>query len=441
MNVESHNRYRDEFERCERNLAGAHLPWLRKARRAALDRFAELGFPTTRQEDWKYTSVATIEKRPFGRPTRAPGSVSAAQVNDLAFAGCHLLVFIDGRYDAAMSHANVLPAGVRLGSLAAALADHPDALEPLLAGDAESFTSGFAALNAAFWTDGAYIDLPTGTAVEDPIHLLFITTEADVETHPLTLVRVGAGSRAAIIEHHVGSDNFVSFTNAATRIMVEQGAEVEHCKLQQEALRAFHVAGIQVQQGRDSRFTSHSFALGGMLSRNDIITRLDAEGCEATLNGLYMADGRQHMDHHTCIEHAKPRGTSRELYKGVLNGAARAVFNGKVIVQPDAQKTDAHQSNRNLLLSENAEVDTKPQLEIYADDVKCSHGATVGQLDDNQIFYLRSRGMDERAAKSLLTYAFAEEIVSGCGVAPLRARLEKLLVDRLPAARLVRALS
>ena len=200
--------------------------------------------------------------------------------------------------------------------------------------------------------------------------------------------------------------------------------------------RAFHVGVIHAQQGEGSRFTSCSFALGAALSRNDITTRFDAEGCDATLNGLYMADGRQHVDHHTCIDHAKPRGVSRELYKGVLDGAARAVFNGKVIVRPDAQQTDAHQSNRNLLLSEGAEVDTKPQLEIYADDVKCSHGATVGQLDEDQIFYLRSRGVDDDAARRLLTHAFAEEIVSRCGIAPLRDRLQGLLADRVAVGAL-----
>ena len=323
-----------------------------------------------------------------------------------------------------------------MGSLAAALADDADRLEPLLACDVEAFASGFEALNAAFWADGAYLDLASGVAIEEPVHLLFIATEADVETHPRNIIRAAAGSRVCIIEHYVGSDSAAYFTNAVTRIVADRNAVVEHYKLQEEAGRAFHIAALHAQQGPASHFTSHSFALGGALSRNDITTRFDAEGCVATLNGLYVAGGRQHMDHHTCIDHAKPRGTSREVYKGVLDGAARAVFNGKIVVRPDAQKTDAHQSNRNLLLSEHAEVDTKPQLEIYADDVKCSHGATVGQLDENQIFYLRARGMDEAAARSLLTFAFAEEIVRRADIAPLRARLEALLIDRLPDAQL-----
>jgi Fe-S cluster assembly protein SufD len=438
---ESRERYRSEFESLEAKLAGATLPWLSKARRAALDRFDELGFPTTRHEDWKYTRVTAIEKRAFKSPSPSSGRVSSAQVKELALPGAHRLVFVNGRYDPALSRIDALPAGARVGSLAAALVEHPDRLEPLLPGADNSFDNGFAALNAAFFADGAYIGLARGTAIEEPIHLLFITSEADAGMHPRTIVNAGAGSQVSIIEHYVGIDDLMYFTNAATRIVAESGARVEHCKLQQEAPRAFHVAGIDVRQQEDSRFTSCSFALGAVLSRTDIGTRLDAPGCEATLNGLYLAGGRQHMDHHTRIEHVKPHGISREWYKGVLDGAARAVFNGRVVVHADAQKSDAHQSNRNLLLSEEAEVDTKPQLEIYADDVKCSHGATVGQLDESQIFYLRSRGVDERAARDALTFAFADEIVGRCGIAPLRHPLRALLAARLAGAPLAEAWS
>jgi len=441
MNGESQNRYREEFAGLEPQLAGAGLPWLRRARRAAFEHFTELGFPTTRHEDWKYTNVAAIERRAFRALPESLNGVSAAQVSELAFTGGQLLVFVNGRYAPGLSRLGTLPGAARIMSLASALSDHADQLEALLARDIEPFPNGFAALNAAFWADGAYIELPAGTVIEEPVHLLFITTEADLQVHPRNIVRAGTGSQISIVEHYVGLDGTAYFMNATTEVIADRGAVVEHHKLQQEAGRAFHIAGIHALQGQDSRFTSHSFALGGALSRNDITTRLDAEGCEVTLHGLYMAHGRQHMDHHTCIDHAKPRGVSREFYNGVLDGAARAVFNGKVIVRPDAQKTDAHQSNRNLLLSEDVEVDTKPQLEIYADDVKCSHGATVGQLDENQIFYLRTRGVDESAARSVLTYAFAEEIISRAAIAPLRDRLEELLINRLPDARLVRALS
>ena len=422
--------FRDEFGRLESRLAGAQLPWMRSARRDALDRFAQLGFPTTRDEDWKYTNVATLEKRGFTAATLRNG-VSPSQTNALALAGAHVLVFLNGHWDPERSRISPLPAGVTLRSLASTLADDPDRPAPLLARDAEALGNGFEALNAAFWGDGAYLEIAPGTQSDQPIQLLFVSTQADVAIHPRTVIRCGAGSRVSVVEHYVGLTDAASLTNAQTRIVLDAGACIEHCKVQQESTRAFHVGAIRVQQGSRSRFASCSFAFGGALSRTDITTTLDAESCDTALTGLYMVEGRQHVDHHTCIDHAKPRGTSRELYKGVLDGAARAVFNGKVIVRPDAQQTDAHQSNRNLLLSEGAEVDTKPQLEIYADDVKCSHGATVGQLDDNQIFYLRSRGVDETTARQVLVRAFADEIIERCGIVPLRERLKQLLADRL----------
>ncbi len=434
--VDPRERYRRAFESLEPGLTGERLPWLSRARRAALDRFDALGFPTTRHEDWKYTRVSAIEKRAFKTPAPSSGRVTREQVRQLMLDGAHRLVFVDGRYDPAHSRVGPLPAGARIGSLAGALAEGADWLEPLLSGTDGAFDNGFAALNAAFWADGACIDLVTGTVLDTPIHLLFIASEPDVVSHPHTIVHAGPGAQVSIIEHYVGIHDGVSFTNAMTRIVADAGARIEHCKLQEEAPRAFHVAGIDVRQFEHSRLESSSFSLGAALSRNGIATQFDAPGCEATLNGLYVGAGRQHMDHHTFIDHAQPRGVSREWYKGVLDGAAHAVFNGRVLVRAGAQKTDAHQSNRNLLLSEGAEVDTKPQLEIYADDVKCSHGATVGALDEGQIFYLRSRGVDERAARSVLTLAFADEIVGRCGIASLRDRLRALVAARLAGAPL-----
>jgi Fe-S cluster assembly protein SufD len=432
MNTATRDLYREQFAQLESRRAGAGLPWLQRTRALAFERFAELGFPTLRDEDWKYTSVATLEKRAFRLVPESLNGVSADQVAPLALGDSHLLVFVNGRHAPGLSRLGRLPSGADVGSLAQAVAKRPDRFEALLVRDAEALVNGFTALNAAFWADGATIDLAAGCVVEKPIHLLFITTDADLAVHPRNIIRAGAGSQAEIIEHYVGLNDAAYFTNAVTHIQFDTSAAVIHTKLQQESLRGYHIADIRAEQKRDSCFTSQSFALGGLLSRNDIATRLDAQGCEATLIGLYMANGRQHMDHHTLIDHARPRGTSREFYKGVLDGAARAVFNGKVIVRPDAQQTDAHQSNRNLLLSEHAEVDTKPQLEIYADDVKCSHGATVGQLDAEQIYYLRSRGMDDVAARALLTFAFAEDVATRVSCAPLRARLEQLLRGRLP---------
>jgi Fe-S cluster assembly protein SufD len=424
--------YREQFVEIAPTLAGARLPWLARARTRAFERYAAAGLPTLRDEDWKYTSVAALEKRAFNFAAGSPGGVDPAQLASLALPGCARLVFVNGRHAPALSQLGALPQGVAVGSLAAALAARPERFESWLGGAAETPGTGFTALNAALWADGACIELAPGTALEAPLQLLFITTRGDLAVCPRNLIHLGAGAHAEIVEQHVDIDEAAYFTNAYTEIVLERGATLTHSKLQQESRRAWHIADIRALQGRDSRFTSQSFALGGLLSRCDIATRLDAEGCEATLLGLYLADGRQHMDHHTRIDHARPHGTSRQLYKGMLDGAARAVFNGKVIVHPDAQGSDAQQSNRNLLLSPQAEVDTKPQLEIYADDVKCSHGATVGQLDAEQIFYLRTRGVDEASARALLTFAFAAEVVGKVGLAALRARLEALLRGRLP---------
>jgi Fe-S cluster assembly protein SufD len=290
-------------------------------------------------------------------------------------------------------------------------------------------------------SDGAYVHLARGVVLEEPIHLLFVALTPNAAAHPRNLVVAEAGAQATVIEHYVGRDGVEYFTNAVTQIFAAEGAAVEHCKLQQEAAQGFHVGAIHAAQGRDSRFVSHSMAFGAALARNDITTQFDAAGCTATLNGLYVAGGRQHIDHHTRIDHGRPDGTSREYYRGVLDGRSRGVFNGKVIVHPGAQHTDAEQLNHNLLLSEGSEIDTKPQLEIYADDVKCTHGATVGQLDDAQLFYLRSRGVEEETARALLTYAFAQDVIDRIRIAPVRARLKQLLLSRLPQGHRIRELA
>jgi Fe-S cluster assembly protein SufD len=430
VNAATVNHYREQFAQIASGRAGAEAT--QRTRAAAFDRFAELGLPSLRDEDWKYTSLAALEQQLFKLAPASPNGVQEDHVARLALDVGHLLVFVNGRYAPELSRPARLPGGAEVGSLAMAVADHPDRFESLLASGSREPANGFTALNAAFWADGATIDLGAGCSVDAPIHLLYIATEGDLAVHIRNIVRVGAGSRAEIIEHYVGLNDSAYFTNAVTQIQIGAGATFTHTKLQQEGPRGYHIADIRAEQGQDSRFTSQSFAFGGLLSRNDIATRLDAQGCHATLIGLYMGDGRQHMDHHTCIDHARPHGTSREFYKGILDGAARAVFNGKVIVHPDAQGTDAQQSNRNLLLSDRAEVDTKPQLEIYADDVKCSHGATVGQLDAEQIGYLRSRGLDEAVARALLVLAFAQDVALRVECAPFRARLEQLLRGALP---------
>lgn len=419
-------------------LFAADPPWLHRVRRLAFERYAALGLPTLRNEDWKYTNVAHLEKRAYALAADASAPTAAARVSTLALPGCARLVFINGHHAPALSDLRPLghlAEGVTIGSLAA-LAARTGAGESWLAGrmtvSAEAPRNGFEALNAALWTDGACIDLPADAVLGSPLQLLFLATQSELAGFTRNLIRLGVGARAEIIEHHAGVDEGSYFTNTVAGIALERGARLTHAKLQEEGKRAWHIADLRAEQGEGSSFASQSFALGAQLARADIATRFEAEGCEAELLGLYVGDGRQHLDHHTRIDHALPGGTSRQLYKGVLDGAARAVFNGKVIVHPDAQGSDARQSNRNLLLSEQAEVDTKPQLEIYADDVKCSHGATVGQLDPTQIFYLRSRGIAEAAARALLTHAFAAEVVEKVSVARLRERLETLLARRLP---------
>ncbi|WP_051092344.1 Fe-S cluster assembly protein SufD [Aromatoleum toluclasticum] len=419
-------------------LPGAALPWLRRSRDEALERFAALGLPTTRDEDWKYTSVAAIARRTFGVDAVAdvPGNARTVVLHH-AIEGTHRMVFVDGRFVPGLSQPMPLPAtlpeGARIGSLAQALDTWTEDAEAFFAA-ADEAADGFAALNSVFWSDGAWIDLAAGVALEAPVHLLFVTTRGDIANFPRNLIRAGDGASATVIEHHVGPDGASYLSDTLTRIVLGRGARIAHTKLQQEGRRSFHLANVSAEQGRDSAFLSHALAFGGQLSRAAITTRLGAEGCDAKLAGLYVGSGRQHIDHHTCIDHASPRGTSRELYKGVLDEAARAVFNGRVIVRPDAQRTDALQSNRNLLLSEEAEVDTKPQLEIWADDVKCAHGATVGQLDADQLHYLRARGIGESDARALLIRAFAADALAGIEHGPLRARLESLLPGALPEA-------
>ncbi len=437
MMAESSAPFLADFERVAPALPGAGTPWLAQLRRDALARFAERGIPTRRDEEWKYTSLAALEKTPL--TALANGSerlVVPAQSDALAFEGlaAHRLVFVDGRYAPQLSRPGSPSAGVTLATLGEMLAAAPASLE--LSAATPPHATVFAELNAAFMTDGLYLSLAPGAAVADPIHLLFISTGTGRAVHVRNVIVAASGSRATVIEHYAGGDG-IAFTNAVTQIAAADGAAIEHYKVQQEGPQALHVGAIHAAQSRASRLHSHSIALGAALARTDITTSFDAEGCEATLDGLYVVGGRQHVDHHTRIDHAKPNGTSREHYRGVLDGTARGVFNGKVIVHAGAQKSDARQANHNLLLSRGAEVDTKPQLEIYADDVKCTHGATVGQLDAAQLFYLRARGVDEAAARALLTHAFARDVIDRIRLAPVRARLAQLLFARLPQGDLI----
>ena len=432
--------YLAEFSALRTGLPGNSLDWLNQSRDGALDAFASTGFPTPRNEDWKYTRVTPIEKRSFKIAHGRGLDVQARDVErfHLGDLDCEQLVFVDGHYVDALSRRNVTESGTRITTLESAMNASSQLLESHLGHYAGTTGRAFSALNTAFMTDGAVIHTKNRGAEQKPIHLLFIATREDVVSHPRVLVVAEAGSQTTVIESYSCLFDGCYFTNALTEIVLMEDARVDHYKLQQESTRAFHVATLQVHQDRDSRFASHSVSFGGQLARNDINIVLDAEGAGCTLNGLFMVGGRQHVDYHTRVDHAKPNGSSEEVYKGILDGRARGVFNGRVIVHPDAQKTDARQSNKNLLLSRNAEIDTKPELEIYADDVKCAHGATVGQLDEQALFYLRSRGIGEDHARGLLTYGFAREILDRVHLAPLHDKLTEELLQRMPNAEQIR---
>ena len=430
--IEEKDVYLSSFAEFEKGAAAAPA-WLRRLRGTAMDRFAELGFPTLRDEDWRFTNLAPLVRVPFRPATSFTLSGRATErLRDFSLDGGDgiQLVFVNGRYAPSLSTVRPLPAGVNAGSLAAVLATHPERVEPHLGRHAGYEEHAFVALNTAFIRDGAFVSIPKGAVVNGPIHLVFVSTapaEATV-SHPRNLILLGVNSQATVVESYLGPDGETYFSNAVTEVVGAENAVLDHYKVQREGVEAFHVATTQVHLGRGANYTSTSIALGGTLVRNEVNVVLGAEGDECTLNGLYMAAGRQLVDNHTRIDHAKPHCASHELYKGILDGKARGVFNGKIFVHPDAQKTDAKQTNKTLLLSEDAVINTQPQLEIFADDVKCTHGATIGQLAADAIFYLRSRGIGRDEARSLLTYAFANDIVGRIKVEPIRARLEEMLL-------------
>ncbi len=420
----------------------AAVPAWRAARERAFSAFQTRGLPTTRDENWRSTSIAPLASTSFQRADEALARrVPAALLARLGFGGAFRgreAVFVNGRFAPHLSSLDALR-GVRLRCLRHALHDEAERLVPQLGALIPSLEAHpFAALNTALFEDGALVEVDSGTQMDEPLHLLFVSLPGDGAAptlcHPRTLVLAGRGSRARLVETYGGHAGERAFTNAVTEIALQDGAHVDHTKLQRESDAAFHVALLAVHQARDTRFVDHSICVGAALARNDLDVLLDGAGAECVLDGLFLGDGAQHLDTHSRIDHARPHGTSRELYKGVLDGRARGVFHGLVVVREDAQKSDAWQSNRNLLLSPEALVSSTPQLEIRADDVKCKHGSTTGQLDPQALFYLRSRGLGDEAARALLTYAFASEIVLRLEVEPVRAGLIEYLHDRLPRA-------
>ncbi len=406
-------------------------------RQEAFDRFTELGFPTSRDEDWRFTSVAPIARTAFrlaARGGRAPGGIGVPSWWRLD-ESWPTLVFVNGWFSERLSNVSAAPRGVRAESLAGLSDGQPDALRRHLARHAPHSTDAFVALNTAFLADGAHVRSAEGTKVEQPLHLVFLSAPGREPTvsHPRVLVVAETGSRLTVIESYLGGPDGASLTNAVTEVVAADNAVVDHYKVVLEG-EGYHVGTTHFNQARDATVSSHVVTLGGAIVRNNITAVLDGEGGHCMLNGFYLVSGRRHVDNHLRVEHAKPHCDSREFFKGILEDQARAVFSGRIIVQKDAQKTDAKQTNMNLLLSEEAQVDSKPQLEIFADDVKCTHGATIGQVDDDAIFYLRARGLDERAARGTLVHAFAGESLDRIGPEALRERLRGLLRERLPLA-------
>jgi Fe-S cluster assembly protein SufD len=431
------NAFPQAISRLQAEPNGHEPGWLKGLRRSAFQWVSERGFPSAKDEAWKYTRVTPILEIPF-EPAEPGASrrLSSGAIDQLA---CDLdgprLVFVNGYFGHFAPERPVIgsfPPGIRITNLASALLEDGRAIEPVLSRSLREHLNGFNALNAALAEDGAFVWIPPNTTIEEPIHLVFLsdTGATPVVSHPRTLVLAGRGSRATIVETYAGIGD-VYLTNAVTEVVLEEGAAVEHYKVQNETETAFHVALLSVRQGRGSRFSAHSLALGSSIARHEVRVTLEAPGAEVALNGLYMPWGQQHLDNSTTIEHAAPQCTSRELYKGVVDGQGRGVFDGRIVVREGAFKTDASQTNKNLLLSESAQADTRPRLEIFADDVKCAHGAAVGQLDDDAVFYLRSRGIPQEAARGLLTYAFADEMLRVIPLESLRSHLAKLVAWRL----------
>ena len=425
--------YLQSFEAFSANGGAAAPKSVRALRLSAITRFEGLGFPTTRNEDWHFTSVSPIAEGRFAPLIKPSGRVTAAQLAPFAFsADWHTLVFVNGRFDAALSGGAALPDGVRVLPLAQAYHELPLLVEQHLGRIASFDAHSFTALNTAFINDGAVVHVAHDVEVAKPIHLLFVSDGAAAQgtAQPRNLVVIDRHAKATVIESYAGLGNGAYFTNAVTEASIGDGATLTHLKLQRESADAFHVGTLDVRQARDSHLFSFSFATGAALSRTNIYTELRGTGCGATLNGLYLGDGTQHIDHQTRIEHVEPSCYSRELYKGILDGAAHGVFNGKVYVHPAAQKTDGKQTNNTLLLSRRAQIDTKPELEIFADDVKCTHGATVGRLDETSLFYMKSRGINARTARELLTYAFAADVLETIELAEVREGLESATLLR-----------
>ena len=431
--TQSAERYITDFK--NRRAAGNLDPaWLEDLRQAAMSSFVDLGFPTTKNEDWKYTNLEPVVSLPFVSSNGEVKRLSAADIlsNIWVDPDALRLVFVNGHYAPEFSSLDGLPNGVQVASLTDLIQKKSAIPETRLGRYADHRRHAFVALNTAFVQDGAVISVAPGCRLSQPIYVVYAASVRDrqIIAYPRTLVLLGAGSEAKIVESYASIYGGTYFSNAVTELAAEPDAIIEYYRLQAEGASAFHVGTLDASLARGCHLAAHAVTLSGLLVRNNVHVLLDGEGAECVLNGLYLGDGKQHIDNYTEIEHAKPRATSLELYKGVLNGASHGIFNGKIVVHKDAQKSDARQTNKNLLLSPQAAVNTKPQLEIYADDVKCSHGSTIGQLDADALFYLRSRGLGLEEARTLLSFAFASDVVGRVKIDFLRRQLDDYLTSK-----------
>lgn len=424
---------RDLFETFTGNGAGDAPEWVKKRREEGFAAFGKTGFPTSREEAWRFTSVRPILNHPFQLPS-APGDLTEEEVaRFVASDDAVTLVFINGWFSERHSRLEGVPEGVVVGNMRSLVGSHGDLIEAHFGRYVSVDANGFAALNSAFHMDGAFVHVGSMVNVEPEIHVIYLSTpgEPPAMTHPRTLAVVDQGASARFVEMYGGVGKGIYLTNAATEVVVGDDARVEWYRVQQEADAAFHVANSHSIQGRDSWFSLITVPFGGALMRHDVRMVMNGEGGEGLLNGLYVIHDSQHVDHQTVIEHVQPHCTSHEYFNGILDDKAHAVFNGRIIVQPGAQKTDSKQTNNNLLLTETARADSQPQLEIYADDVRCTHGATLGPLDDNSLFYVESRGLDAAAARRMLTYGFSLEILDSVRSEPLREYLDQRVRARL----------
>ncbi len=438
--VRKENSYRQAFLQLQENREGERVAWLERLRAGAMERFEESGFPSLKDEEWKYTNVAAlaaVDFQPSSLQTSAKGEVDLLGLSQFR----HLetsesqLVFINGKLRQDLSALTAIPKGVVALDLSAAIADerYREIVWKHLAQQADYVVNGFTALNTALISHGAFVYIPKDAIVSVPLNLLFISDGTHVASFPRVLVVAEENSSATLIESYASTKDSKYFTNAVVEIVLREGASLEHYKLQRESTEAFHIATTAADLGRNSRYDATTITFGAQLSRHDFHVIMDDEGAECWVDGLYLVTGSQHTDTHSVIDHRKPHCTSHQLYKGILDGKSRAVFNGKVFVRHDAQKTDAMQTNKNLLLSNEARVDTKPQLEILADDVKCAHGAAVGQLEEDELFYLEARGIHPDLARNLLTYGFAEEVIGKIKIESIRKQLDEAVLNRLNA--------